>query len=173
LFVREKFDWSIQQSTFYDAASIIVMIIGNIVGMYVLNKVLRISETNLAILSYLSSFADYFIKSMATQPWHLYVATAVALVRGISGPMCRAILSNAVPVNEIGKIYSLTTSMESISPLGSAPLYSFVYANTLNTFPGAFNLISAGVYVVCVVLMIIVYICLKRHPPVDYVAVAQ
>lgn len=39
LFVRAKFDWSIQQSTFYDAAGILVMIIGNIVGMYILNKV--------------------------------------------------------------------------------------------------------------------------------------
>lgn len=39
LFVREKFDWSIQQSTFYDAANIVVIILGNIVGMYILNKV--------------------------------------------------------------------------------------------------------------------------------------
>lgn len=39
MFVRAKFDWSIQQSTFYDSANIIVMILGNIVGMYILNKV--------------------------------------------------------------------------------------------------------------------------------------
>ncbi|KAG4079764.1 hypothetical protein HA402_014895 [Bradysia odoriphaga] len=173
LFVREKFNWSIQQSTFFDAANILLKIIGNVLGMYLLNKVLRVSETNLAIISYLSCFADYFIKALASQPWHLYVATSIAIFRGMSGPMCRAILSNTVPVNEIGKIYSLTTSMESISPLGSATLYSFVYSHTLNTFPGAFNLISSGVCMICAVLMIAVFICLKRHPPVGYVTVAQ
>jgi len=173
LFVRERFNWSIQQSTFYDAATIVVIILGNIVGMYILNKLLGISETKLAIMSYISSFADYLIKGFAYQSWHLYLATGVSLLRGISGPMCRAILSNTVPVNEIGKVYSFTTSMESLSPLASAPLYSLVYGNTLNTFPGVFNLISSGVYFVCVVLLIIVFVCLKRHPPVDYVTVAQ
>lgn len=173
LFLREKFNWSIQQATFFDAANILLMIIGNVVGMYVLNKLLRVSETNLAIVSYLSCFADYAIKAFASQPWHLYLATAIALFRGMSGPMCRAILSNTVPVNEIGKIYSLTTSMESISPLGSATLYSFVYSHTLNTFPGAFNLISSGVYMICAVLLIAVFVCLKRHPPVGYVIVAE
>lgn len=45
LFVRGKFDWSIQQSTFYDAASIIIIIFGNIVGMYILNKVRTFMRT--------------------------------------------------------------------------------------------------------------------------------
>ncbi|KAJ6642007.1 hypothetical protein Bhyg_06953 [Pseudolycoriella hygida] len=83
--------------------------------------------------------------------------------------MCRSILSNLVPAaNEVGKIYSLTTSLESISPLGSAPLYSYVYSNTLGTFPGAFNVISAGLYSINCILLIIVYIFLRRYPPVDY-----
>lgn len=43
--------------------------------------------------------------------------------------------------------------MESVSPLGAAPLYTTVYKATVETYPGAFNFISAALYFVCYILI--------------------
>lgn len=49
----------------------------------------------------------------------------------------------------VGKIFALTTSLESLSPLIAAPLYTTVYNATLDYYPGIFNFISAGLYLLC------------------------
>lgn len=68
--------------------------------------------------------------------------------------MCRVILANTVPNNEIGAIYSLTASIENLTPLGSAPLYTFVYAATIDSYPGAFNLVTAGIFGFCAIFLL-------------------
>lgn len=75
------------------------------------------------------------------------------MCKGVAIPMCRAYLSSLVPSCEIGKIYSMTTSMEALAPIGAAPIYTFIYNYTIDTYPGAFNFISAAVYVYCIVLL--------------------
>lgn len=153
LFVREHFEWTIKQASFYDSTGIVLLICGSIFGMYVLNRWCGMSESMLAIVAAASSIVDYGIKAIATEPWHLYAASAITLLKAIASPMCRAILANTVPPKEVGKLYALTTSLESLSPLGSAPLYSLVYSSTIAFYPGAFNLISAAVYFLVVFLL--------------------
>jgi hypothetical protein len=82
----------------------------------------------------------------------LYVASAIALFKLISGPMLRSIMSVIVSKSEISKIYSFTTSIEAIAGLGAAPLYTQVYSSTLTTFPSAFNLITATAFTLAVIL---------------------
>lgn len=46
----------------------------------------------------------------------------------------------------MGKVYSLITSIEVLSPVAAAPLFAIIYNRTFETYPGAFNLINAGFY---------------------------
>lgn len=154
LFVREKFAWTLKEFSFYSSTSIVLQIIGNIIGMYFLRKYLGLSETVLALLAILSAIVESVILSASSESWHLYLAVSVSFLRSIVGPMCRAVLSNIVSSNDAGKVFSLTSSLESLSPIGSAPLYTFIYTRTLDTFPAAFNIISAGTYVICFILIL-------------------
>lgn len=92
---------------------------------------------------------DCATKGLATQPWQMYAAIGYGLIKSISSPMIRAILANTVPTTEIGAVYSLTASIESVTPLTAAPLYSYVYSATLKTFSGAFNFIGASIFGLC------------------------
>lgn len=112
-------------------------------------KILGISEGFLSILSFLCAMCDCLTKGLATQQWYLYVGIGYSLLRNIASPMIRAILANTVPISEIGAFYSLTASIESVTPLTAAPLYSFVYGKTLNTYSGAFNFIGVGLFAGC------------------------
>lgn len=153
LFVREHFEWTIKQASFYDSTGIVLQTCGSIFGMYVLNRWCGMSESMLAILASTSYIVDYGIKAIATQPWQLYAGSVITLLKAIASPMCRTILANTVPASEVGKLYALTTALECLSPLGSAPLYSLVYSSTIAFYPGAFNLISSAVYFLVVVLL--------------------
>lgn len=168
LFVREKFEWTVKDYTIYDSISIIIQIFGNIIGSYLLQKLLGFSITSLALIAYGSSVIDSVIKLTAVYPWHLYLSISAGILRGISGPMCRAILSNVVPVSDIGKLYSFTTSIETISPLASAPLYAYVYSSTILTYPGLFNGITTFMYFICYIFIAIIYGIQKSFPTTTY-----
>lgn len=122
--------------------------------MFPLAQYLGIGECNMAIVAFASFAGDYAIQAIASQPWHLYAGISVGFVKFVGLPICRAILANNVPADEIGKIFALTTSFETIvSSLAAAPLYSYVYASTLAFYPGAFNMISAAMCSFCLCLM--------------------
>lgn len=70
--------------------------------------------------------------------------------------------------NEIGKIYSFTTSLESLMPIAAVPLYSQVYKATINTYPGAFNIISAVIYGGIVICMVLVYVFQRMYNAISY-----
>lgn len=171
LFLREQFDWTVKEYSFYDATAILLMIIGNLVGMYGMKKMFGLSESMLAAIGFCSYAIDSGIRAVAYEPWHLYLATAISMMRGIAGPMGRAVISNTAPPNDIGKIFSLTTSIESLTPLVSAPVYTFVYKKTLPWYPGAFNLISATVFFFCLCLMILARIFQGMYQATTYTSI--
>ncbi|XP_014613839.1 PREDICTED: uncharacterized protein LOC106792153 [Polistes canadensis] len=54
----------------------------------------------------------------------------------------RSIASKLVPSDELGKVNSLFGVCESLMPLVYGPMYSSIYATTMNTFPGAFFIVG-------------------------------
>ena len=44
--------------------------------------------------------------------------------------------------SELGKIFSMVASLEAAVPLFAAPLFTFVYNHTLDSFPGAVFLVQ-------------------------------
>uniref|UniRef100_A0A1Q3FGF0 Putative transporter add1 major facilitator superfamily n=1 Tax=Culex tarsalis TaxID=7177 RepID=A0A1Q3FGF0_CULTA len=155
LFLRERFGWTVKEFSFYDATAILFMIVGNLVGMYGIKKLLGVSESILAAIGFSCYAIHSGIVAVAYEPWHLYLAIVISMMKGIAGPMGRAVISKTVPPNDIGKIFSLTTSIESLTPLLSAPVYTYVYRMTLPWYPGAFSIISATVFFSCLCLMVL------------------
>ncbi|XP_053677068.1 proton-coupled folate transporter-like [Anopheles nili] len=171
LFLRERFEWTVKDYSFYDATTIILMIFGNTIGLYAIKKVFNPSVTMLAALGFSFYAINSTIQGMASEPWHLYMGASICFMKGIAGPMSRAVISNTAPATDIGKIFSLTTSIESITPLLSAPLYTYVYKSTLAWYPGAFNLITAMLYFICACLLIFVRVFQSMYQSINYISV--
>ncbi|BFG04190.1 proton-coupled folate transporter [Drosophila madeirensis] len=157
MFMREQFDWTIKDFSLFNAARIVIQIVGSIVGMVVLRRVLKLSIITMAMLALACCVLESTVRATAVYWQEMYVGMTLGMMRGVMGPMCRAILSHVAPSTEVGKIFALTTSMESVSPLGAAPLYTSVYKATVEFYPGAFNFISAVLYFVCYVLIAIIF----------------
>ncbi|XP_013112907.2 proton-coupled folate transporter [Stomoxys calcitrans] len=149
LYVRKQFEWTLKDFSMFNAARIIVQIFGSVLGMFILRKLLKFSIISMTMISLASCVLESTVRATAIYWWELYVGLTLGFMRGIMGPMARAILSHVAPSTEVGKIFALTTSLESLSPLIAAPLYTSVYNATLEFYPGLFNFISAGLYLLC------------------------
>lgn len=156
LFVRLKFSWTLQQNNLYDCYSIVCSLVGSVIGFSVLRKLLKLSDMNLACIALFCGIVDPILKAFAYQTWHMYAITSLTLFRILASPMLRTMISSIVPQDEIGKVFSITTSFEALSTFAASPLYTYVYKSTITTFPGAFFFITASVNVIN--LLIALYI---------------
>lgn len=65
------------------------------------------------------------------------------MLNGTSFIAMRSIVSKLVSPEELGKINSLFGLAEALVPLVYGPLYSRIYAVSINSFPGGFFLVGA------------------------------
>lgn len=56
----------------------------------------------------------------------------------------KSILSKLVLQDEVGNLFAFVGVVDSVSPLLLVPTYNTVYKATIETLPGTFYLISAG-----------------------------
>ncbi|KAL7020178.1 hypothetical protein ACKWTF_011401 [Chironomus riparius] len=148
LFVREKFSWNLKQNNQFESYSIVCSLLGSVFGFAILKKVFKFSDISLTCLALFCYSLDSFLKAFATETWEMYAITSVTLFKILGSPMIRTLMSTIIPHDEIGKIFSITTSFEALSTFAASPLYAFVYKSTLTTFAGCFFLITAGVNIV-------------------------
>ncbi|XP_022224752.2 uncharacterized protein LOC111075628 [Drosophila obscura] len=153
LFVREKFHWTVRDYTFFETVSHLVPMIGALIGFLVLRKVFRLSVVTLGLLAFFSEILNNLAKGFATMPWHMYLSVSLGVFRSISGPMCRTIVSNIVPPSDLGKIFSIKNVLQSFAPFVAAPLYTLIYKQSLTTYPGLFNFVSAFLYLLSFVFI--------------------
>lgn len=166
LFVREKFHWSVRDYTFYETVAHLVPMIGAIIGFLILRKIFRLSVVTLALLAFFSEILKNLAKGFAMQPWHMYLSVFLGVFRSIGGPMCRTIVSNIVPASDLGKIFSIKNVLQSFAPFVAAPLYTFIYKQTLSYNPGLFNFVSAGLYLlsfVCIACVLRIKFMHKQY----------
>lgn len=154
LFTRAKFGWTIREYTIYESVSLVVQIVGSLLALTILKKFFNVSDSMLTALAFGSDCLQNVARTLANTPRDLYIGVGLGVMKSISGPMGRSVVSNVTPQDEIGKIFSLVTALESISPLGSAPLYTMIYSNTIDTFPSAFNAVSTGGTFLCFIWML-------------------
>uniref|UniRef100_A0A0K8VTP2 Proton-coupled folate transporter n=1 Tax=Bactrocera latifrons TaxID=174628 RepID=A0A0K8VTP2_BACLA len=174
LFLRNKFNTTLEEFTYYNAVDITIKMMGSAVAFGLFRNFLKISFSGIALMGLFGCILDSLTRGLAQQFWQMYMAASFGLMSGILGPMLQSIVSLAVSPNEIGKIYSLASCLQTLSPLLSAPLYTFVYNNTLDIYPGFYNFISTGLHVECFCVMILIYIFELRvkngetsRPPTD------
>ncbi|XP_034650859.1 proton-coupled folate transporter [Drosophila subobscura] len=160
LFMRAKFHWTVKEFTEYESVSILVPAVagsGGVLFIWSLRQCTSSSVLWLAIVSLLSHSSSSLMKSWATVSWQIYVAIALGVFKSLVNPMCRTIITNLLPAAERGKVFALLGILQTLSPLISSSLYFAIYTRTLDTDPGIFNLLSACLYGLGIVLLVAVW----------------
>ncbi|XP_017026990.1 probable peptidoglycan muropeptide transporter SLC46 [Drosophila kikkawai] len=152
MFMRKQFDYTVQDYSVFNAARAVIQLVGSTLAMVLLRRLLGVSTIMMTLLAFACCVLESTVRATAVYGSEMYLALILGMMRGVMSPMCKAILSTVTPSSELGKIFSLTTSLQSISPLGAAPLYTAVYQATVQFYPGIFNFISVGLYFLCYIM---------------------
>nr|CAD7257394.1 unnamed protein product [Timema shepardi] len=162
LYTRLKFGWDIRDYSIYNSVGLILSITGTLLGLWVLTSLLKLPPAPLTMLAFSTNVVAAAIIAWSPSSWYLYLASGASFLSNIASPLCRTIIANSVQPHEIGKVFSLTSSLEAITPLAAGPLYTLLYNSTLNYFPGACYVLSAAMFLADVILMGVVFF-IQRH----------
>lgn len=130
LFTSARLGWTIDQFSIYVATSVVIGILGTILGIKIIQRCtgiiltfygfylivfthhykelvkhlyyLGFPEAVIAIISVTSSLCTALVCAFTWQSWHMYLSIVVGIFGDLSRPMIRAILSKAVSEKDIG-----------------------------------------------------------------------
>lgn len=74
----------------------------------------------------------------------------------------RSLITKYVEPDEVGKIFSIVGTFQALLPFASGPLFGFLYRDTVAFLPQAFLLVVAGFKLIEGVVVLIVFVGVKR-----------
>lgn len=174
LFATARLGWDVNKYSIYLATNIIFSILGIIFGVKLFVTYGGLSEEVTAILSLLSSLSGCLVHSFTLKPWHMYLSAVLGMFGGITSPMIRAIISKSVPSEDTGKIFSMTVSIETLTPLVAAPLYNLIYLHFMPPiYPLPVWLVSVGIYAIVILILLNIQILNARADSIRYASLRQ
>jgi len=163
LYARKKFKWNEQMYTKFQTCSIIVSAIAAFIVMPFLSFYLKMHDAAVGILASCSKIVSLLITSVAWNGWVLFAGSVSGFISAFSSIVIRSMLSKCVTKAELGKIFSLLASLEAAVPLFAAPLFTYVYTHTLETWTGAVFIVQAGIFLLAGCGFLFVYLTLLRN----------
>ncbi|KAJ8954116.1 hypothetical protein NQ314_007145 [Rhamnusium bicolor] len=156
-FVRYKFGWSSIDYSLFSTFQFVAHTVGTLFSLAFFTKFLKVDDTVLGMLSSGSKIIGALFYAFAPTPYFYYAGAIAEMLNGTSFIAMRSIVSKLVPSNELGQINSLFGVAEAIIPLVYGPLYSKIYAKTIETFPGAFFLVGGVLTAPAIIIFIWLY----------------
>ncbi|KAF7414591.1 solute carrier family 46 member 3 [Vespula maculifrons] len=142
LYMRYRYNWNEVTFSMWSTYGMVTNLIGTALSVGVFSHILKVDDAIVGIMSCMSKILASFVYAFATTDWMIYLGALVEIVNGTSFIAMRSIASKLVPSDELGKVNSLFGVSESLMPLVYGPMYSSIYATTMNTFPGAFFIVG-------------------------------
>ncbi|EDW58817.1 probable peptidoglycan muropeptide transporter SLC46 [Drosophila virilis] len=167
MFMRAKFHWTVREFTSYESVSILVPAVagsGGILFLWSLRQCSKSAILWLALISLLSHAASSLMKAFAFVDWQIYLAIGLGIFKSLVNPMCRTMITNLLPGEERGKVFAMLSVLQTLSPFASSTLYIIFYTLTLSSAPGLFNLISANLFGLAIILLLVVWRKKATHP---------
>nr|XP_029712975.1 solute carrier family 46 member 3-like [Aedes albopictus]XP_029712976.1 solute carrier family 46 member 3-like [Aedes albopictus]XP_029712977.1 solute carrier family 46 member 3-like [Aedes albopictus]XP_029712978.1 solute carrier family 46 member 3-like [Aedes albopictus] len=163
LFTRYKFNWSEVEFSFFSSYGMLTGLIGTIFSVGVFSHLLKIDDALIGVMSCMSKILSSFVYAFAATTWQLYLGPIVEMLNGTSFISMRSIATKLVASNELGKVNSLFGVAEALMPLVYAPMYTTVYAATIDVLPGAFFLLGGALTSPAVIIFLWMYRVHKRE----------
>ncbi|VEN61032.1 unnamed protein product [Callosobruchus maculatus] len=152
-YLREKFGWTMTRYSVFISVESLVSMIGSFLNTYFLHTVLKVTESVLVLVGCVSLLNASLLMALATSNAVIYSTIGVRNLGSLISPMARTMVSKMVSQEEVGKVFALINASEFLISLGAGPLYTLVYNETINTDPGAFNFLSASLFLLMTLMI--------------------
>ncbi|XP_030242147.1 uncharacterized protein LOC108649618 [Drosophila navojoa] len=139
-FALRKLNWNGTVFSIFQTMSGLLGLLGTFIGTVILSKLLKLSDPSIGIISALAVVCSRVMFALATDTTSFYVASVVNMFVSLRGITIKSIGSSIVEGDDQSKMYSIFGIIEPMVLIIFPPIYSLIYKNTVDTFPGAFFL---------------------------------
>ncbi|XP_058445833.1 proton-coupled folate transporter-like [Malaya genurostris] len=163
LYTRHEFKWDSSTYSLWLAIEMGTIMMGNLFGIVMLKKWLRMSDVGVLMVSTVNHLGDYMLKGFSTQGWQLYYTTILTPFKGIDGAAVRSILSKILPAEDIGKIYAMDLCIKAIIPLISVFVLTYLYNHTVDKTPATYLFVTGAMFGLNLLFIGMIYTLLKSR----------
>ena len=127
-----------------------------------MSSILKWRDTTILTVAVFCAIIGQFATAFFTQMWVLFICYVLFMLWNTITTTCRSNMSKLMESNEIGKAFSFLAVFQGILPFGAKPFFAFLYKSTLETFPGAYRVLTGSLYSVVLIIIIFTHFGLKR-----------
>ena len=147
LYTRHQFGWGTGDYSIYVIVVVLCGAVGTSLVYPALSLYLNVDDCILGVMGSLSWINYHLVTGLAHHDWVLYFAAGLGVLGISTNVTVRSILSKTSDSKSTGgALFSLFASIEALVPLISSPIIAWLYSSTLDIFPGAIFLVTAGVF---------------------------
>ncbi len=123
--------------------------ITGIIGLFIItpyiSKVLHAHDAlSLTVIQFLNATCS-LTEAFTVELWQFYLASTLLLMEISQYSLARALFTKSVHEDEVGGLFSAIAFLSATMPLVGTAIFRELYDATLDTFAGAFLLLSAGI----------------------------
>ncbi|XP_049830278.1 proton-coupled folate transporter-like [Schistocerca gregaria] len=154
-FVNAKFQWTMEDNLLFRFFSNGTTAAGTLVGVMVFVRWLKLGDGWIAFITFSCKISASVIHAISPESWYMFLGGAIGCFGALIWVLVRAMLTRLVAKDEIGRVFALAVTLESLCPLVGPPVYSAVFKASIDSFPGAFHLLSAVIMALDLTLLLI------------------
>ncbi|KAL5279854.1 hypothetical protein ACFFRR_004082 [Megaselia abdita] len=149
-------------STYAGLYSTLVGIFGTFFATAVLSKLFKISDPLVGLIASITTILSRLFFAFAKDSTTYYIGGALTLFESMRVIPIKSISSSLVDPEEIGRLFSLMSLLDSFGGFFFPPLYSYVWIKNLQIFPGAIYMLSQVFFIPVTIAFIVTYILLRK-----------
>ena len=170
MYTKRMFQWEMDTYSYYDMIRTIISNIGTFAIMPIFHY-FNVNDNIIILASSISAVSSVLVRALArTEPLFL-ASTLTGVVGNIYSAPIRAQISRCVAPEELGKVFAMLASTESLVPIIASSVFTNLYNATSDLeypWQATFYFVEAATVFVGVILTLYVWISLgfKQIPPV-------
>ena len=149
----QVYGWDATQYSLINAISSFIHPITMTFAVMILIKKLKLDDINLSIIGMTGLIFGYIIRGSTKSPIGYYISVLLASIGSVVTIGMRSKLSKIVNKDELGKVFSLVSTFETIAPTISSLIYTFIFSFSINIYPGLVFHFSALFLIIPIVSM--------------------
>ncbi|KAL3856401.1 hypothetical protein ACJMK2_011166 [Sinanodonta woodiana] len=128
----------------------------------ILSNVLKLSDSIISIIGLACASIRFVILAWSKESWMVWVAIIVGSLGGLINSPIRSLLSKFVHEDEIGKIFAVLGSWETVAKF-LALVFTALYGSTIDIFPGFSFVLASGLYTIMVIIILLVHVTARKY----------
>ncbi|XP_025202483.1 uncharacterized protein LOC112599685 [Melanaphis sacchari] len=154
---RARFNWNEVDFSVFSTVSMVISVAGTAISIGLLSHILKIDDSLIGVMACAGKIFAGICYGLATDEKIYYLGPLVDVMGGTIFITARSIMAKIVKPDELGQVTAIYSIVESLVPIVFGPLYTVIYKNTVDTLPGAYNLIGSTLAIPAILIYLWMY----------------